>query len=117
MLQASLTLHSIVAVHGLGANPDHTWSHAIPADSVDRFQELKPIERGPARSSMRIHLLRDILYKDFPEARILSFVHNSRWLTDAPVKTTEEIGKSLLEEIKSRRPQRVITIRTFAQRR
>lgn len=117
MLQALLTLYSIVAVHGLGADPYHTWSHVIPADSVDRAQEPNPTEQGPARSSMRVHLLQDILRKDFPEARILSFAHNSRWLTDAPVKTTEEIGKSLWEEIKSRQTQRVLTIRIFAQRR
>lgn len=60
MLQASLTLHNIVAVHGLGADPYHTWSHVVSADSVDRTQEPKPTEQGPARSSMRIHLLQDL---------------------------------------------------------
>ncbi|KAJ6436917.1 mutator-like element [Purpureocillium lavendulum] len=38
-----------------------------------------------------------------PQARVLSFEHDSNWLTDAPVKTSEEIGNSLLREIKDKR--------------
>ncbi|KAL3952385.1 hypothetical protein ACCO45_012328 [Purpureocillium lilacinum] len=92
----------IVAVHGLGADPEHTWTHAAPTDSVGRSQEPTVAEQGPAHNP-RIHLLRDLLRPDFPEARILSFEHNSNWLTDAPVKTSEEIGNSLLREIKDKR--------------
>lgn len=86
----------IVAVHGLGADPEHTWTQAVPAQTGDH-----------ATGSRRIHLLRDLLARDFPEARIMSFAQNLRWLNDAPVKTTEEIGKGLLEEIKAKRSRRV----------
>ncbi|GJN75978.1 hypothetical protein PLICBS_010089 [Purpureocillium lilacinum] len=92
----------IVAVHGLGADPEHTWTHAAPTASVGGCQEATATEYGPAHNP-RIHLLRDLLGPDFPEARILSFEHNSNWLTDAPVKTSEEIGNSLLREIKDKR--------------
>lgn len=115
LLHALLTLGSIIAVHGLGAHPVYTWSHPISADSVDRTQEPNPTEQGPVNRSTRISLLKDLLPKDFPEARILSFEYNSRWLTDAPIKTTEEIGKTLLEEIKATRLRRVRTPRTFAR--
>ncbi|KAJ6032487.1 peptidase C14 [Penicillium herquei] len=67
----------IIAVHGLGADPDYTWSHR---DS--KATHLK-----------RAHLLRDLLSGDFPKARIWSYQYDSTWLSDAPVKTTEEIGR------------------------
>jgi hypothetical protein len=112
-LQNSLTFHRIVAVHGLGADPDYTWSYSTPANSTYRDQEPKTIEGDCSYNSRKIHLLRDLLCKDFPDARILSFAHNSMWLTDAPVKTTREIGKSLLEELKAQQPQRVLHTKTF----
>ncbi|KAK4075230.1 hypothetical protein Purlil1_12720 [Purpureocillium lilacinum] len=92
----------IVAVHGLGADPEHTWTHAAPTASVGRSQEPTTTKYRPAHNP-RVHLLRDLLGPDFPEARILSFEHNSNWLTDAPVKTSEEIGNSLLRELKDKR--------------
>ncbi|CAH0054140.1 unnamed protein product [Clonostachys solani] len=95
----------IIAVHGLGADPDRTWTQA-----VERTQEREAAEHRPAHDPARIHLLQDLLKSDFPQARILSFKHNSNWLTDAPVKTTEEIGKSLLEEIKAKRLSRRLPI-------
>ena len=55
----------------------------------------------------KTHLLRHLLRNDFPEARILSFAHNSMWLGDAPIKTTAEIGSSLSKEIKDNRSPRV----------
>ncbi|KAM3553716.1 hypothetical protein ARSEF4850_006789 [Beauveria asiatica] len=51
----------------------------------------------------KIHLLKDLLAHDFPDARIWNFAHESNWLIDAPVKTTEEIGKCLLKEIRDKR--------------
>ncbi|KAH7020289.1 peptidase C14 [Ilyonectria destructans] len=88
----------IIAVHGLGADPDRTWTQ-----SVKTPQQREAIESQPTQYSGKIHLLQDLLKSDFPAARILSFKYNSNWLTDAPVKTTEEIGKRLLEEIKAKR--------------
>ncbi|KAF7552935.1 hypothetical protein G7Z17_g3961 [Cylindrodendrum hubeiense] len=101
---SGLLCHSIIAVHGLGADPDRTWTHA-----VERTQEREDIEQQPSHRPGRIHLLQDLLRNDFPKARILSFKHNSNWLMDAPLKTIEEIGKSLLEEIKAKRRPRVVS--------
>ncbi|KAF5508836.1 NACHT, LRR and PYD domains-containing protein 10 [Colletotrichum fructicola] len=56
----------IVAVHGLGAHPEHTWE----GKSTDK---VKP----------RVHLLRDLLPRAFPTARIMSFSYNSDWLDKA----------------------------------
>ncbi|KAJ3562731.1 hypothetical protein NPX13_g8454 [Xylaria arbuscula] len=75
----------IVAVHGLGAHPEYTWTCGAPSTS-----------KGPRK---KIHLLRDLLTKSFPEARVLSFAYNSDWLVDAPVKTAEQIGKRMLDQL------------------
>ncbi|RKK88971.1 hypothetical protein BFJ71_g12671, partial [Fusarium oxysporum] len=76
----------IVAVHGLGAHPEHTW-------------EGKPVDKDHPKP----HLLRDLLSHSFPTARILSFAYNSDWLVDAPEKTAQQIGQKLLEELVERR--------------
>jgi len=55
----------------------------------------------------KAHLLRHLLKDDFPDARILSFAHNSDWLIDAPVKTAQQIGDRLLEQLRVNRRGRV----------
>ncbi|KAF6809165.1 hypothetical protein CMUS01_13739 [Colletotrichum musicola] len=76
----------IVAVHGLGAHPEHTWE----GKSIDK---VKP----------KVHLLRDLLPRAFPTARILSFSYNSDWLVDAPEKTAQQIGHRLAERLAEHR--------------
>ena len=73
---------SIIAVHGLGAHPIHTW-------------EGKPTGDG----NSKLHLLNHLLLKDFPTARILSFAYNSDWLVNAPEKTAQQIGQGLLDAL------------------
>ncbi|OAA74309.1 phosphatidylserine decarboxylase family protein [Akanthomyces lecanii RCEF 1005] len=101
--QAALVLRSlysrtsimIIAVPGLGAHPHHTWeARQTHEPNAADYQTEQPT---------RVHLLKDLLAHDFPEARILNFAHDSNWLINAPVKTTEEIGKCLLKEIKDKR--------------
>ncbi|KZZ87478.1 Mut11-like protein [Beauveria brongniartii RCEF 3172] len=85
----------IIAVPGLGAHPYHTWEARKPqGPSAADYQAAQPA---------RVHLLKDLLARDFPEARVWNFAHDSNWLIDAPVKTTAEIGKCLLAEIKDKR--------------
>lgn len=79
-------MNRIVAVHGLGAHPVHTW------------------EGKPSTGSLsKLHLLRDLLREDFPTARISSFAYNSDWLVDAPEKTAQQIGRRLLEKLSQHR--------------
>ncbi|KAJ4159435.1 uncharacterized protein LMH87_008337 [Akanthomyces muscarius] len=85
----------IIAVPGLGAHPNHTWeARKNLGPSAAEYQNAQ---------SANVHLLKDLLTRDFPDARIWNFAHESHWLIDAPVKTTEEIGKCLLKEIKDKR--------------
>jgi hypothetical protein len=71
-----LTNGSIVAVHGLGSNPEWAWTH----------------ESG-------VMLLRDLLPKCFPNARIMAFNHDSKWDRDSSVKSVEHCGKELLDNL------------------
>ncbi|EJP63492.1 peptidase C14 [Beauveria bassiana ARSEF 2860] len=87
---------AIIAVPGLSAHPYHTWE-------AQKTQGPNAAECQTAQSS-KVHLLKDLLAHDFPDARIWNSAHESSWLIDAPVKTTEEIGKCLLKEIQDKRP-------------
>ncbi|RDA85631.1 hypothetical protein CP532_3563 [Ophiocordyceps camponoti-leonardi (nom. inval.)] len=69
----------IVAVHGLRADAEFTWTRKVGTE--------------------RVHLLRDLVAEDFPEARILNFAYNSDWLVDAPVKTAGDIASRLVKEL------------------
>lgn len=86
MCVISDAFNRIVAVHGLGAHPDHTW-------------EGKPV----CENQQRLHLLKDLLPGDFPATRILSFAYNSDWLVDAPETTAQQISQRLIKKLEERR--------------
>lgn len=59
--------------------------------------------------SKRFHLLlQRLLAPAFPDARILSFIYNSKWLIDALIKTIEEVGEDMFEDIKKKRSRCVM---------
>jgi hypothetical protein len=58
---------------------------------------------GLTHRSEKVHLLRHLLKDGFSDARILSFAHNSDWLIDAPVKTAQQIGDRLLDQLRVNR--------------
>ncbi|KAK2601829.1 hypothetical protein QQS21_004612 [Conoideocrella luteorostrata] len=91
----------IVAVHGLGANPKYTWTRASHNGSA---------EQESTSSSSRVHLLRDLLGPDFPQARILCFEYDCDWLINASAKTSWEIGRSLLDQLKAENLHRPLPI-------
>ncbi|KAI1409068.1 peptidase C14 [Hypoxylon sp. FL1857] len=79
----------IIAVHGLNADPHWTWTRSSSATSGDSARET--------------HLLRDFIKPTFQEARIRIFAYDSEYLINGPVKTAQEIGDNLYEElVKSR---------------
>ncbi|KAL6918394.1 hypothetical protein FSST1_009889 [Fusarium sambucinum] len=81
----------IILVHGLAADPDWTWIQLFPIDAQDSTEKDK----------ITLH---DLLKKKFSRSRILSFSDNSTHLgNDSVVKTTEEIGRSLLKEVEAKR--------------
>ncbi|KAJ4857850.1 WD domain, g-beta repeat domain-containing protein [Trichoderma breve] len=81
--------YEIIAVHGLGANPEHTWT-------------CKPNSKSKTSDSQKpVHLLKDLLMKDerFSDARILHFAYNSDWLVDACFESARDIGLRLIESV------------------
>lgn len=99
-------------MHGLGAHPEHTWSYSNPWDppsSVDSAgPDSQPTADGAKVKKVKTNLLQHLLFTSFPDARIWSFEYNAAWITDAPIKTTEQIGKALLQELKGIRTSRVV---------
>jgi len=85
-------LYRIVAVHGLGAHSEFTWT------CYD--------------GNRRIHLLSDLVQPGFPEARILSFGHNCDWLINAPMQTAHQIGQTLLRRLKEYRSKSHVRTKT-----
>ncbi|KAL5085724.1 hypothetical protein Trisim1_010070 [Trichoderma cf. simile WF8] len=85
--------YEIIAVHGLGASPEHTWT-------------CKPSSKSRTNDSQKsVHLLKDLLMKDerFSDARILHFAYNSDWLVDACFESARDIGLRLIESLIERR--------------
>ncbi|KAI9696924.1 MAG: hypothetical protein M1820_007999 [Bogoriella megaspora] len=103
---------NIVAVHGLGANPDLTWTSKLSKRDLENLLASTNlparIKEGLAKvaneigvnETRRISLLDHVLRPEFPEARILKFCYNSDWFINAPVVTPEEIASRLLDELK-----------------
>lgn len=93
----------IIAVHGLGASPEHTWT-------------CKPSSKSKTSDSQKsVHLLKDLLMKDerFTDARILHFAYNSDWLVDACFETARDIGLRLIEALIEHRKTHPVSKRIF----
>jgi hypothetical protein len=75
-----LTLTSVIAVQGLASTYEWTWT--------------KELSDGSS-----VMWLRDLLPADLPDARIMSFEYDSRWLHDPSLVTLEDCGDRLLESI------------------
>ena len=94
-------LPSIVAVHGLGAHPEFTWTtiheqaHPLPTQSSSDVGD----------ASNRINWLKDdeFLKKDFKTAGIMTFGYNADWFIGAPMATAELRAWTLLRELKRAR--------------
>jgi hypothetical protein len=65
-------------VHGLGANPEYTWSAESGGERI--FWLENP----------------DFLPVQFPKARILRYGYHSEWLRGAPLATPTDHARELL---------------------
>lgn len=71
-----------------------------PSDPIKAALEKEILKFGVDEKKRSISLLNHVLSPTFPKARILSFCYNSDWFINAPVKTTEEIARKLIDELK-----------------
>ncbi|KAL1855814.1 hypothetical protein VTK73DRAFT_8464 [Phialemonium thermophilum] len=101
----------IVAIHGLGADPEHTWSCTADPDNDDRswIQKLCRTAREPSSERRRVPLLRHLLRSDFANARILCFTYYSGWLVNGQVTTAATKGTELLDQLAAVRLNRPAT--------
>jgi hypothetical protein len=91
-----LSLASIVAVHGLGANPEWAWVWKV---------------NGAHDQHMRtVNWLQDLLPEKIPYARILTFNYESKWHNDAPKQRRTLCADQLLIALHSQRIEVRITI-------
>ncbi|RDW58337.1 hypothetical protein BP5796_12267 [Coleophoma crateriformis] len=92
----------IIAVHGLGAHPEFTWT-------AKRGENQPPVVSGdttqPAGGEDRVNWLKDegFLKQDFKTARVMTFGYNADWFLAAPMATAEQRAVTLLRELKRKR--------------
>lgn len=89
-----LIVSSVVAIHGKGAHPAHTWGALLASD------------RNPRDPSSHVNWLdnEDMLPAILPTARVLRFGYLSEWFGENALKTrAASIGEKLLDELKSLR--------------
>ena len=94
---------SIVAVHGLGAHPEFTWT--VTREQAQPLQAISSADAGHALRKCRVNWLKDdgFLKEDFKTARIMTFGYNANWFVGAPTATAEQRAGTLLRELKRER--------------
>ena len=100
-----LTKHpySIVAVHGLGAHPEFTWT--VTNKEAQPLQFESSSNAGHSSKKHRVNWLKDdgFLKEDFKKARIMTFGYNADWFLVAPMATAEQRAGTMLRELKRKR--------------
>lgn len=91
------TADSLIFVHGLGSNPDTTWSAKPTASSGDAF----PPSRMNGDSVPRENWVTELFLPSIPDelsksTSVYFFNYNSYWVRDALVFRTKHISDDLL---------------------
>lgn len=93
----------IVAVHGLGAHPEYTWT--VASDQAHTLHTRSSANARHTSKKTRINWLKDdgFLKEDFKTARIMTFGYNADWFIGAPMAIAEQRAGTLLRELKRER--------------
>ena len=92
--------YSIVAVHGLAANPVYTWVKKVP--NADIYPNTKPhLDKGYTD----VLWLKHLLPIKVPKARILKYNYASSYLMDAPKESLRSIASRLVHLIHALRKE------------
>jgi hypothetical protein len=92
-----------VAVHGLGANPEKTWTYK-PSLATNSDQE-NSWETEHDEKSTSTMWLKDLLPAQVPTARVLAFNYASEWLRDAPRESMRPLASRLLANLDDARQE------------
>ncbi|KFY45994.1 hypothetical protein V494_00659 [Pseudogymnoascus sp. VKM F-4513 (FW-928)] len=89
----------IVAVHGLGANPDYAWLW-LPKNNPPN---------NPSYPKKPLHWLRDLLPSKLLSSelpcRVMTFNYDSRWFLKAPQQRLSNISDNLLGSLRNNRKE------------
>ncbi|KAH8751120.1 hypothetical protein F5883DRAFT_578658 [Diaporthe sp. PMI_573] len=92
-LRPSLTRSSIIAVHGLGANVDWSWTWK---DATDPGRHVKWLQDP------------DMLPAVVPKSRIMLYNYDSKWHANAPRTRLQLCGEDLVRSMITSRPYQEI---------
>ncbi|KAI0405415.1 hypothetical protein F4802DRAFT_597245 [Xylaria palmicola] len=81
----------IVAVHGLGANPSWAWVRKVKMNDTGEEKTVKWLEQE------------DMLRKEIPNARIMTFNYESKWHANAPKQRRALCAEQLLAALHDQR--------------
>ena len=84
---------SIVAVHGLGANPKWAWVRKVPMEVPGEEKKVNWLADN------------DLLPSKVPNARVMTFNYESKWHTDAPKQRRSLCADQLLTALDNRRKE------------
>jgi hypothetical protein len=102
----TLTRNSILAVPGLGTNPEECWTWSPKKHDDYGSGELDDSLRPPNESGRSFNWLRDPdgLASLFPKARIMLYCYASAWRGSRKVRATmKDICTVLLDNLKEKR--------------
>lgn len=85
---------SIVAVHGLGANPDYAWVWNPKNNPPNR----------PGYPSGWFNWLKELLPTEL-SCRVMTFNYDSKWLMNAPQQRLSNISDGLLDSLRNKRDE------------
>jgi hypothetical protein len=96
-----------VAIHGLGAHPDHTWT-----ENINRHNDKKAEYVGWLQA-------KDMLPNAVPNARILRFGYKSQWFgkadQEAGVVNLSSVAERLLRALERDRDVRKLVLSLLEQ--
>lgn len=89
-------LLSIVAVHGLGANPDYAWVWLPKNNPGDR----------PEYPNKPYNWLKELLPNKLScRVRVMTFNYDSKWFMNAPQQRLSNISDTLLHSLQNKRKE------------
>ena len=91
-------VYSIIAVHGLAANPVYTWVKNVTNDVCYNGGSAK-VGRLNEQGLREILWLKHLLPTILPNARILKYNYDSTYLVDAPKESLRSIASRLTHHI------------------
>lgn len=94
-----------MAVHGLGANPNKTWTYRQDIATKSGKADVQSEEAIVGETMW----LKDLLPQDIPNSRIMTFNSDSAWLRDAPRESMRPLASRLLANLDDARQERDVS--------